>query len=307
MQNRITKFVASAAGRDSILPVKIITAERCTDYARTGHPENPRRVSATVELLKNQTALQVDWLAPGIAGDEQILRAHTPAMLARLGTPEDFDADTPFFDGISGHARDSVAAALDAAKLARASETVFSLMRPPGHHATREKTMGFCYLNNVAIAVLEALATGTKRVAVFDFDVHHGNGTEDILLNLPGVEFFSVHQCPAYPFTGVENAGRNCFNYPVAPNAPRPAYRATLARALDDLRSFRPELIAVSAGFDAYAHDPLAEGTLLAEDFHWLGESLRKLGKPMFSLLEGGYSRDLPELIFAYLKGVEGK
>ena len=94
---------------------------------------------------------------------------------------------------------------------------------------------------------------------------------------------------------------------PSRPAAPRETYRATLARALADLKNFSPDLIAVSAGFDAYARDPLAQGTLLAEDFHWLGQELRALKIPFFSLLEGGYSRDLPELIFAYLKGVEGK
>lgn len=167
--------------------------------------------------------------------------------------------------------------------------------------------MGFCYLNNIAIATLEALATGTRRMAVLDFDVHHGNGTEDILLNRTGVEFFSIHQYPAYPHTGAANAGHNCFNYPVPPGTVRETYRAILARALDDLRSYRPEIIAVSAGFDAYVRDPLAEGTLLVEDFYWLGQSLRALNVPFFSLLEGGYSKDLPELIFAYLKGVEGK
>jgi len=288
--------------------VKIITDERCTGYARTGHPENPRRVAATVARLHSQTELPLAWVTPGEnVSDEIILRAHTPEMLARLEVPEDFDADTPFFENISGYARASVTASLDALKFARNGETVFSLMRPPGHHATREKSMGFCYLNNIAIAALEARATGAKRVAVFDFDVHHGNGTEDILLNQPGVEFFSVHQHPAYPNTGAENAGHNCFNYPVAPNAPRAAYRAKLAHALDDLRSYRPDLVAVSAGFDAYLHDPLSESALLPEDFYWLGESLRALGVPFFSLLEGGYSEDLPELIFAYLKGVEGK
>ena len=187
-------------------------------------------------------------------------------MLARLKIPKDFDADTPFFENISDYARASVAAALDALKFARNGETVFSLMRPPGHHATREQSMGFCYLNNIAIAVLESLATGANRVAVFDFDVHHGNGTEDILLNRESVAFFSVHQFPAYPGTGEKNVGKNCFNYPVAPSAPRETYRATLARALDDLKKFSPDLIAVSAGFDAYARDPLAQGTLLAKD-----------------------------------------
>ena len=288
--------------------VKIITDERCTGYASAGHPENPRRVAATVAHLRRQTELPLIWVAPGgNVPDEIILRAHAPEVLARLEVPEDFDADTPFFENISGYARASVTASLDALKYARNGETVFSLLRPPGHHATREKSMGFCYLNNIAIAALEARDTGAKRVAVFDFDVHHGNGTEDILLNQPGVEFFSVHQHPAYPDTGAENAGHNCFNYPVAPNAPRLVYRGKLAHALDDLRSYRPDLVAVSAGFDAYVRDPLAEGTLLPEDFYWLGESLRALGVPFFSLLEGGYSEDLPELVFAYLKGVEGK
>jgi acetoin utilization deacetylase AcuC-like enzyme len=289
--------------------VKIITDERCTGYSRAGHPEKPRRVANTVARLKNQTELSIEWVKPGEnIPDEIILRAHAPELLARLEVPADIDDDTPFFENISGYARASVAASLDALKHARAGETVFSLMRPPGHHATRKKSMGFCYFNNAAIATLEARATGTKRVAVFDFDVHHGNGTEDILLNQPGMEFFSVHQNRAFPpDTGTENAGHNCFNYPVAPGAPRPTYRAKLAHALDDLRSYRPELIVVSAGFDAYVHDPLAQSRLLTEDFYWLGQSLRALGVPFFSLLEGGYSEDLPELIFAYLKGVAGK
>jgi acetoin utilization deacetylase AcuC-like enzyme len=259
-----------------------------------------------VARLKNQTELALEWREPTQVTDEEILRAHTPAMLARLDKAEDFDEDTPFFEGISGLARASVAAALEAMRVGREGKMVFSLMRPPGHHALREKSMGFCYLNNVAIAVLAALAAGARRVAVFDFDVHHGNGTEDILLNRAGVEFFSVHEHPGYPGTGGENHGRNCFNYPVVPNASRLTYRAKLANALDDLRSYRPDLIAVSAGFDAYLRDPLADGTLLTEDFYWLGESLRELNMPLFSVLEGGYSRDLPELIFAYLKGLAG-
>ena len=285
----------------------IITDEHCTGYSRAGHPERPQRITTTVELLKSQKELPVEWCTPTSVADAQILRAHTPEMLVRLDTPEDFDADTPFFGGISTYARASVAAGLDALKFCRDDKSVFSLMRPPGHHATREVSMGFCYLNNIAIAVLEAINMGTKRVAVFDFDVHHGNGTEDVLMNQPGIEFFSVHQHPAYPNTGAANRGRNCFNYPVIPGATRETYRAALTRALDDLKKFQPELIAVSAGFDAYARDPLADAPLLAEDFHWLGKILRETKIPFFSLLEGGYSRDLPELILAYLHGVEGQ
>jgi acetoin utilization deacetylase AcuC-like enzyme len=287
--------------------VTIITDTACTGYSRAGHPERPQRIAKSVAHLKSQSELALTWQAPTTVTQEQILRAHTPEMLARLDQPGDFDEDTPWYENISGYARASAAAALDALTLARAGQTVFSLMRPPGHHACRNKTMGFCYLNNVAIAVLEAHATGTQRVAVFDFDIHHGNGTEDILLNQPGIEFYSVHQHPTYPDTGGENRGRNCFNYPVGPGAPRLTYRAKLANALDDLRSFRPDLVAVSAGFDAYLRDPVADGTLLPADFYWLGQTLRDLKVPLFSLLEGGYSKDLPELILAYLKGLEGK
>ena len=287
--------------------MKIITDERCAGYSSYGHPENPRRVTATIARLTEQTELPLTWTLPGEVSDEQILRAHAPELLARLNIPEDFDGDTPFHEHITDYARASAAAALDALRAARDGKNAFSLMRPPGHHATRDRAMGFCYLGNIAIAALEAVATGAKRVAVYDFDVHHGNGTEAILLDRPGVAFFSIHLHPFYPGTGGANAGKNCFNYPVAPSTPRETYRAILARSLDDLKKFQPDLIAVSAGFDAYVRDPLGGGILEVEDFHWLGQSLRAFGLPMFSALEGGYSRDLPELIFAYLKGVEGK
>jgi acetoin utilization deacetylase AcuC-like enzyme len=287
--------------------MKIITDQRCAGYSCEGHPERPARITDALEFLRGQNELPVVWAAPTGVDDATILRAHSARHLARLNEPEDFDADTPFHENIITFARASVAAALDALQAARAGENVFSLMRPPGHHATRDRAMGFCYLNNIAIAVLEAQATGAKRVAVFDFDVHHGNGTEAILLDRPGCAFFSIHQFPCFPGTGAANVGTNCFNYPVAPGVPRESYHATLVRALGDLKNFRPDLVAVSAGFDAYARDPLADGTLLAEDFHWLGGELRALNTPLFSLLEGGYSRDLPELIFAYLKGVDGQ
>jgi acetoin utilization deacetylase AcuC-like enzyme len=287
--------------------VKIITDERCTGYSHPGHPERAERILATWEKLRSQTELPITWSKPGPGDDAAILRAHTDDHLARLSKLEDFDEDTPSYPNLPDYARASVGAALDALKAARAGEMVFSLMRPPGHHATRSRAMGFCYLNNVAIAALEALATGAERVAVFDFDVHHGNGTEALLLNKPDAAFFSIHQFPCYPGTGTRNLGRNCFNYPVPPQTARGEYRQVLASALEHLETFKPTLVAVSAGFDAYARDPLAQGALETEDFHWLGQSLRNLGVPLFSLLEGGYSAELPELILAYLKGVEGK
>ena len=287
--------------------MRIITDERCTGYWHPGHPERPERIITTWEKLRSQTELPITWSKPSLAEDAVILRAHTPEHLARLSQGENFDEDTPSFPKLAEYARASVGAALDALKAARAGETAFSLMRPPGHHATRNRAMGFCYLNNIAIAALEALATGAKRVAVFDFDVHHGNGTESILLSKPDCAFFSIHQFPCYPGTGTRNRGDNCFNFPVAPRTPREEYRKTLSRALEKLKQFKPEIVGVSAGFDAYGRDPLAQETLEAEDFHWLGQSLRQLGIPVFSVLEGGYSSDLPELVLAYLAGLDGK
>jgi acetoin utilization deacetylase AcuC-like enzyme len=287
--------------------VKIINDPSCTDYHGQGHPERPARILLTLEKLRAQSELSIEWAKPAPATDEAILRAHTPEHIARLRIPENFDADTAYFPNIEMLARNAAGAALLALDCARRGETVFSLMRPPGHHATRNEVMGFCYLNNIAIAALAARAGGIQRVAVFDFDVHHGNGTENILLNQPGMAFYSIHEFPCYPGTGAANVGENCFNYPVAPHTPRADYRKVLERALKDLIRFKPELIGVSAGFDAFSGDPLAQGSLEAEDFRWLGIELRQIGVPMFSLLEGGYSDDLPELIFAYLQGVAGQ
>ena len=166
--------------------------------------------------------------------------------------------------------------------------------------------MGFCYLNSIAIAALEAEASGFKRVAVFDFDVHHGNGTEEILLDRDNLAFFSIHQYPCYPGTGRQNLGFNCFNFPVAPATPESGIPCRAAAGIRCAETFQAGCLAVSAGFDAFRGDPLAQETLEAEDYQWLGETVRSLGIPAFSVLEGGYSDELPELIFAYLRGLAG-
>ncbi|HAM72181.1 MAG TPA: histone deacetylase [Verrucomicrobiales bacterium] len=288
--------------------MKIITDPRCTEYQSPGHPERPSRISGTVAALRRQTSLPIDWLSPGAVGPGQLERAHDACLLQRVQDSEgDLDADTPRHPGIHDHALRSVGGALQALDLACKGESAISLLRPPGHHATRDTAMGFCYYNSIAVAALEARARGLARVAVLDFDVHHGNGTEEILLNQPGTAFFSIHQSPCYPGTGLSDRGPNCFNYPVRPHVPRLEYRQVLQRALEDLARFRPEVVGVSAGFDGYARDPLAQGTLEAEDFLWLGSEFRRLGIPVFHVLEGGYSDDLPELVLAYLTGLSGR
>ncbi|MCX8156455.1 MAG: histone deacetylase [Verrucomicrobiae bacterium] len=283
----------------------IITDERCVEYAAPGHPERPQRILATMARLKTQKELSLAWLVPEPATEAALLAAHEPALVQAVRQPAgDFDADTPAYPDIYGHALRASGGALAAVNLARQGEAAFSLMRPPGHHATRGEAMGFCYFNHVAVAAYAARAAGARRVAVFDFDVHHGNGTEDILLDQPGMLFCSVHQSPAYPGTGLRHRGSNCFNYPVPPHTPRPEYRAVLAEALEKVRAFQPDFLLVSAGFDAYHRDPLAQETLEAEDFRWLGAQIRGLEVPAAHVLEGGYSKDLPELILHYLRGL---
>jgi acetoin utilization deacetylase AcuC-like enzyme len=287
--------------------LRVVTDERCLGYSTPGHPERPSRISRALVLLREQQGLPVYWEEPSPVHEETLLRAHTAGHVhAVLSATEDFDPDTPWTPDIAQHAWRSVGGALRAMENALGRYRAFSLMRPPGHHATRACAMGFCYCNNVAVAVLEAIERGVGRVAVLDFDVHHANGTEAILLSHPQAATYSIHQYPAYPGTGYEDVGPNAHNYPVAPMTARPEYRAVLTRALEDLARFKPELVAVSAGFDAYANDPLAQETLEAEDYHWLGAQIRALGLPNFSVLEGGYSNDLPQLILAYLHGISG-
>lgn len=298
-------IVAIIADPKATSGMTIVTDPRCVEYRSLGHPERPARVARTADLLRGQKALEVQWAEPLEPTRSAILRAHDEDCLTRLEQQADFDPDTPWMPGIADHARRSVGAALKVAELADGGTLAFSLMRPPGHHATRSHSMGFCYLNSIAVAALEMVSRG-RRVAVFDFDVHHGNGTEDILSGVAGAVFASVHQFPCYPGTGGEDVAANCFNFPVTPGAARAVWRDAYRRALERIAAFQPDIVGVSAGFDAFAQDPLAHGALELEDFQWLGAELHRAGWKVFSVLEGGYSLDLPELILSYLVGLSG-
>ena len=173
-------------------------------------------------------------------------------------------------------------------------------MRPPGHHATQDRAMGFCYFSNVAIAALDALEKGVERISIWDFDGHHGNGTEAIMADNQRIRFASIHQFPAYPGTGAKSFA-NIDNYPVAPFTPRDEIVKIAKQSLEKLVAFKPNLLLVSAGFDAYTRDPLLQMTLEREDFAQFGQWLHNVDVPVAVALEGGYSKDLPELIDAFL------
>ncbi len=278
---------------------------RCLEYSRPGHPERPERIARTVPVLKDQHP-GWKWQQPRAATDDELLRAHSLQHLEGIADGrKDFDLDTPLYPNIETYARRSAGAALEAARAALRGQSAFSLMRPPGHHATRDRAMGFCYFSNIAIAALDALESGTERVAIWDFDGHHGNGTEAIVAHNRRIQFASIHQFPAYPGTGAKSFA-NIDNYPVAPFTPRTEHVDVAKHSLEKLFTFKPDLLLVSAGFDGYARDPLLQMTLEREDFAKFGAWLSNIDIPVAVILEGGYSDDLPELIDAFLTAWSG-
>src|SRR5262249_2739071 len=159
----------------------------------------------TVPLLKDRHPTW-QWREPRAATTEELLRAHSSEHIQRVRNPVgDFDLDTPAIPRIYDYALKSAGAGIETSRAAVGGKRSLSLMRPPGHHATRDRAMGFCYFSNIAISALDALENGTERVAIWDFDAHHGNGTETIVANNPRIRFASIHQFPAYPGTGAKS------------------------------------------------------------------------------------------------------
>jgi acetoin utilization deacetylase AcuC-like enzyme len=277
----------------------LIFDQAATRFGLDYHPECPARlINAEAYLLDKHPGWI--WTKPRLATEEEVLRVHRPNHLERLRQPVDFDADTPYYPGIEEHARRAAGAAIGSVDLALGGRKGFSLMRPPGHHSTPTRAMGFCYMNSITIAASYALETGCERVGIWDFDAHHGNGTEEIVFGHGRIRFASIHQYPGYPGSGRASRG-NVFNWPIPPQSEAGRHASAVQRALDCLVEFNPDVLLVSAGFDAYAQDPLTEMTLELEHFGIFGRWLKETGLPAAVILEGGYSEDLPILIEAFL------
>ncbi len=290
-----------------------------------GHPEAPIRLHYILKGLDAATDVDLSRHEPGRATLDHLLRAHSAAHInnvldqvpARGSVP--LDMDTWLNPHTGEAALRAAGAAVDAvdAVLGGRTRRAFLAMRPPGHHAEPDVAMGFCFFNNVAIGALHALdAHGLSRVAVTDFDVHHGNGTQAIFESDPRLFYASIHEAPLYPGTGRESEAGvgNVFNTCVQAGTDGARWRAALeARILPALDAFQPELVMISAGFDAHLADPLANLRLTEDDFAWITERLVEIAERhaegrVISVLEGGY--DPPALtrsVLAHLRAMEDR
>ncbi len=224
-------------------------------------------------------------MEPEPASDKELLCVHSERLIRKVDSLDFYDPDCPRYPNIGFYARLSVGAAVMAQK-----RRAFSLMRPPGHHAGPDFLGGFCYFNNIAVAVR---LSGLKTL-IADIDGHHGNGTEAVFLGDERVVYVSLHQRWNYPGTGLESHD-NCLNYPLPARCGPEMYLATLEEALSKAEGRGPfQQLAISAGFDTYRYDPLASMGLDVDDYREIGKLLGKLKLPTFAVLEGGY---VPEII----------
>ncbi|MGA3122243.1 MAG: histone deacetylase [Polyangiaceae bacterium] len=300
----------------------VVDDPRFNRHVPTGHhPERPERLVAARDALA-RTSVRFERVAGRAATDEELGRVHLPSFLAALsklrGRSGYLDPDTyvsPESVDVAAWAAGSLVAMVNAMIDGPVSKGI-ALLRPPGHHARPASAMGFCLLNHVAIAAAHAQSRGLERIAVVDWDVHHGNGTQEIFWRDPRVLYVSTHQFPWYPGTGAvdeigEAEGRGyTVNVPLAAGGGDAVYASAFERiVLPVVESFAPELVLVSAGFDASARDPLGQMDLSPDAFGWMARELSKIASGSAQgrialVLEGGY--DLVALEAGIVKAVDG-
>jgi len=269
-----------------------------------GHAARPERLQAVIDALDDDANLSLERFDAPLIDTVDLARIHPQAFLDAVfaAAPQSgrvaLDPDTVLSTGSRAAARRSAGAAVAAVRAVAAGQgtRAFCAVRPPGHHAEPDTAMGFCVFSNMAVAARVAQAEGLPRVAIIDFDVHHGNGTQAAFEHDPTVFFASIHQSPLYPGTGdpSETGLGNIANATVAPNASASLWRSRFEGLLDRVDAFSPDLILVSAGFDAHVRDPLSAQNLVEDDFAWATRAivsvanLRAKGR-IVSSLEGGY------------------
>ena len=287
----------------------IITHPSCVEHEMgSQHPEQPARLDA-VQQAVNRLETAPTFYTPPLASQSQLALAHDADYVADLFEQApaagylQLDPDTRMNPHSLTAARAAAGAVIHGVDLVLSGQhsSVFCNVRPPGHHAERGRSMGFCLFNNIAVGARWALEQHQlERVAIVDFDVHHGNGTENILGNNPAILFCSSFQHPFYPYSGADSQGPQVINLPLAAHSDGATFRAAARQHwLPALAQFQPELIMISAGFDAHRDDPLAQLDWSDEDYGWISAEIRRIadqssdsstgsGK-IVSTLEGGY------------------
>jgi acetoin utilization deacetylase AcuC-like enzyme len=277
------------------------------------HPESPARLNAIEEALTVSGLMdRLTRYAAPFATREQLERVHAPEHIDRLeaSSPAAHSPGFAYIDPDTAMNRHSLKAAYRAAGavilatdlvMAKDVQNVFCSIRPPGHHAERSRAMGFCLFNNIAVGVAHAIeAFALERVAIVDFDVHHGNGTEDIFHEDPRVMMVSTFQHPFYPYSGIAGRSERMVNIPLAAGSGSAAFRKAVEEFwFPALERFKPQILFVSAGFDGHRDDELASLNLVEDDYAWVTKKIREVARAysenrIISALEGGY--DLPAL-----------
>ena len=271
-----------------------------------GHPEKIDRVTAVIENFKKLDNKNLVWKKPSNFEQSILIKTHTKDYIKQvnLSFPQSglkfLDGDTVVSPGSKDATKDAVGSIISAIDGVEKKEfkNAFCCVRPPGHHAEKEKAMGFCIFNNVAVGANYLIEKYKyKKIAIIDFDVHHGNGTQDIFYNDKNVLYISTHQYPYYPGSGSEKESgkyNNVLNIPLEAGTTGNEYLNAYEKVLDKLKEFKPEFLLFSAGFDAHIDDPLAQLRLSSEDFYKITKRTLEVSKPfcngnIVSILEGGY------------------